>query len=243
MKVKYLASMSTLPLVVAVLFTACSDGPTAQDTMAKVRFFNAVWNAQDNIGFTMNTQFATGSSLPYLQSTQTCASFDPGTASFAIGLANATGTGLNSNALAMLENQIMTAGGNYTVLSGGNLLHPSLVLVDNKFTGTLGANQAAVRFVNLAAASEGPIDVSKGTAGTTTTVVQTNMGFRDATPFSVVTSGDNTYTITYNTKTEPLLSGADATLNLQAGTVNIIVISRLNPPDGKFTLVNLHPCS
>jgi Domain of unknown function (DUF4397) len=252
MKVKVLASMSTLPVLVAVLFiAACSDGPTALDTTAKVRFFNGAWNAQDKIGFTTNTQFATGSTLAYLQSTQTCSSLNAGTTSFGMGLANASGTALNSNTLATLDNQTITGGGNYTVLVGGNLLHPSLLLLDNKFSGTLGTNQAAVRFVSLAAAVEGPVDVSKGAAGSATTVVQTNMGFRDVTPFSIVTSGANDYTITYNSnsevflsgKTEPLLSGTDATLNLQAGTVNTIVISRLNPPDGKFTLINLPPCS
>ena len=253
MKVKALASMSTLPVIMAVLIVSASacDSPTAEDKTGKVRFFNAVWNAQEKIGFATNTQFATGSALAYLQSTQACSSFDAATTSFGIGLANASGTALNSNMLATLDNQAITGGGNYTVLAGGNLLHPSLVLLDNKFSGTLGTNQAAVRFISLAAAIEGPVDVSRGAPGSATTVVQSNMGFRDATPFSIVPSGANAYTITYNSnseaflsgKTAPLLSGTDATVTLQAGTVNTIVISRLNPPDGNFTLINLTPCS
>jgi hypothetical protein len=259
MKLKSFAPMSTLSIVVAMLFVAaCGDGPTDVDTRPKVRFFNAVWNAQDKIGFTTNSLFASGSALAYLESTPTCLRLDAGSTSFGIGLANASGTALNSNTLATLDNQAITAGGNYAVLAGGNLIHPSLVLLDNNFSASLGNNQAAVRFVNLAAASEGPIDVSKGAAGSATTVVQTNMGFRDATPFSVVTSGANEYTITYTggdsgeshdsgndgvTKTEPLLSGTDATITLQPGTINTIVISRLNPPGGKFTLINLQPCS
>lgn len=243
MKLKVLASVSTLPFLAAALFLAACSGSTEPDTTPRVRFFNGVWNAQDKIGFATNTQFAPGTALAYLQSTQTCSRFNPGLTSFGIGLANASGSALNSNMLASLENQAIAAGGNYSILAGGNLLHPSLVLLDNAFSSKLGANQAAVRFVNLAAASEGPIDVSKGAPGGATTVVQTNMGFREATPFSIVTSGDNAYTITYNGKTDPLLTGSDAVLTLQPGTINTIVVSRLNPPDGKFTLIDLQPCS
>ena len=232
--------------VLASLFLAAScgdDGPTAVATPPKVRFFNAVWNTQDNIGFTTNNQFATGSALGYLQWTQTCSSLDAGTKSFGIGLANASGTALNSNTFVTLDNQPITNGGNYSVLAGGNVIHPSVVLLDNHFYGTLGANQAAVRFVNLAGGSEGPLDVLKGTAGSgSTTAVRTNMGFRDATPFSAVTSGSNAYTIQYTNTNQPLISGSDATLNLQAGTVNTIVISRLNPPSGDFRLINLPSC-
>ena len=199
----------TMPLLAAVLVVAaCGDGPTAVAGPAKVRFFNAVWGTQDNIGFTTNTQFATGSALAYLQSTQTCSTLDAGNTTFGIGLANASGTALNSNTFVTLDNQTITDGGNYTVLAGGAVQHPSVVLLDNRFSGTLGANQAAVRFVNLAGGSEGPLDVLKGTAGSgSTTVVQTNMGFRDATPFSTVTSGSNAYTITYNNTTSLSFQG------------------------------------
>ena len=235
-----------MPALAAVLFAAAcgGDGPTAVAAPAKVRFFNGVWNTQDNIGFTTNNQFATGSALAYLQSTQACASLSAGNTTFGIGLANASGTALNSSTFVTLDNQTITDGGNYTVLAGGNVVHPSVVLLDNRFSGTLGANQAAVRFVNLAGGSEGPLDVLKGTAGSgSTTAVQTNMGFRDATPFSIVTSGSNAYTILYNGNSQPLISGSDATLNLEAGTVNTIVISRLNPPTGKFQLINVPRCS
>jgi hypothetical protein len=244
MKVKVLASMSMLPVIVAALFSTGCSSPTEAETTAKLRFFNAVWNTQDNIAFTTNNQFAAGSALGYLQSTQTCSTFDAGTTSFGIGLANASGTALNSGTFATLDNQTIAAGGNYTVLAGGNLLHPSIVMLDNHFSGTLGANQAAVRFVNLAGGSEGPLDVLQGTGESgSSTAVRTNMGFRDVTPFATVTSGSNAYTILYTNSTQPLISGSDGTLDLQTGTVNTIVISRLNPPDGKFTLINLLPCS
>jgi hypothetical protein len=238
--------VSIMPVLAVVLLAAAcgGDGPTEVAGPPKVRFFNAVWATQDNSGFTANNQFVAGSSLGYLQSTQTCSTLSAGNTSFGMGLANASGTALNSSTFATLDNQTITTGGDYTVLAGGNVIHPSVVLLDNRFSGTLGANQAAVRFVNLAGGSEGPMDVFKGTAGSgSTTVVQANMGFRDATGFSIVTSGANAYTITYNNISQPLITGADATLNLQAGTVNTIVISRLSPPNGNFKLINVPGCS
>ena len=231
-----------MPVLAAVLFVAaCGDGdPTEPDTTAKVRFFNAVWNAPDGIGFTANSQFAAGSALGYGQSTQSCSSLDPGDTSFGIGLPNAAGTALNSNTLATLNNQTITDGGNYTVLAGGNVIHPSVILLDNRFSGTLGANQAAVRFVNLAAASQFPFTVLKGTVGSgPTTVVQTDITFRSATPFSTVTSGSNAYSIMSNH--EAAISGNDATLDLQGGTVNTVVIVRTL--SGNFQLINVPSCS
>lgn len=231
-----------MPVLAAVLFVAaCGDGnPTQLDTTAKVRFFNAVWNAPDGIGFTTNSQFATGSALAYGQSTQTCSKLDAGKTTFGVGIPNANGTALNSNTLATLNDQTITGGGNYTVLAGGNALHPSVVLLDNSFSGTLGTNQAAVRFVNLAASSQFPFTVLKGTVGSgTTTVVQNNIAFRAATPFSTVTSGPNAYTIMYNN--DPVISGNAATLNLQGGTVNTVVIVR--NLSGNFELINVPSCS
>ncbi len=233
-------------VLVALLFAgACGgDGPTAVAGPAKVRFFNGVWNIQDKIGFTANNQFAAGSALGYLQWTQTCSPLNAGNTTFGIGLANASGTALNSSTFVTLDNQTIAEGGNYTVLAGGNVIHPSVVLLDNTFSGTLGANQAAVRFVNLAGGSEGPIDVLKGTSGSASaTAVQKNMDFRDATPFSVVTSGSTAYSVSYNGSNQPLITGSDATLNLQAGTVNTIVISRLSPPTGDFQLINVPGCA
>ncbi len=229
-------------LAVALFGAACGeDGGTDVDTRPSVRFFNAVWNAPDGIGFTMNSQFAAGSALAYGQSTQTCSRLNAGNTTFGIGLANPGGTGLSSDALASLINQSITEGGNYTVLAGGNVIHPSVVRLDNSVSGTLGTNQAAVRFVNLAASSEFPFTVLKGTVGSgTTTIVQSDIAFRAATPFSTVTSGSNAYTIMYNN--EAAISGNDATLNLQAATVNTVVIVR-DPATNNFQLRSIPSCS
>jgi hypothetical protein len=232
-----------LPVLAAVMVAgACSkDGDTTEvDTRAQVRFFNAVWNSPDGIGFTTNNQFATGSALAYSQSTQACTRLDAGNTSFAIGLPNSGGTGLSSSALATLNNQTLAAGGNYTVLSGGNVLHPSVVLLDNN-AGTVATSQAAVRFVNLAASAEFPFTVLKGTAGSgATTVVQNDIAFRGATAFSTVSSGANAYTIMSNN--QAVITGNDATLNLQGGTVNTVVIVR-NATTDKFQLISVPSCS
>ena len=231
-----------VPALAGVLFAAAcgEDGePTAVATTAKVRFFNAVWNAPDGIGFTANSQFAPGSALAYGQATPSCASLSAGSTTFGIGVANASGTALNSGALATLANQPVADGGNYTVLAGGNVVHPSVVMLDNGVPG-LGANQAAVRFVNLAASSEFPFDVLRGTVGSgPTTVAHTGVAFRAATPFSTVSSGATVYSIMYNHA--PVISGNAATLNLQAGSVNTVVIVRNLA--GNFQLVNVPSCA
>jgi hypothetical protein len=230
-------------VLAAVLFAAAcgEDGGTEVDTRPSVRFFNAVWNAPDGIGFTMNGQFATGSALTYGKSTQTCSRLNAGNTTFGIGLANPGGTGLSSDLLASLLNQTITDGGNYTVLAGGQAIHPSVVLLDNNVSATLATNQAAVRFVNLAASSEFPFTVLKGTVGNgQTSIVQTDIAFRAATPFSTVASGSNPYTILYNH--EVAIGGNDATLNLQAGTVNTVVIVR-DPATNNFVLRSVPGCS
>ena len=234
-----------MPVLAAALFAVACEGdsdPTTVETGAQVRFFNAVWNAPDGIGFTTNGQFAAGSALGYGQSSSACTRVTAGNTSFGIGLANPGGTGLSSQSLASLINQTVTEGGNYTVVAGGNVIHPSVVLLDNSVSGTtLSTNQAAVRFVNLAATSEFPFTVLKGTVGSgPTTVVQTDIAFRAASPFSTVSSGANAYTIMYNH--EPVISGTDATLNLQAGTVNTVVIVR-DPATNNFVLRSVSSCS
>lgn len=228
-----------VPVLAALLFAAACKDATTVDTGAQVRFFNVVWSAPDGIGFTTNDQFVPGSALAYAQSTQSCAKVNAGNTAFGIGLPNADGTALNSNTLATLIRTV-TAGGNYTVLAGGHVIHPSVVLLDNSLAGTPGTDQAAVRFVNLAAESEFPFTVLKGTAGSeATTVVDADIAFRDATPFSTVTSGSNAYTIMYDN--QAVISGSDATVTLQGGTVNTVVIFR--NLSGNFALINVPSCS
>src|SRR5437868_4511405 len=116
------------PIVAGLLAVACGGDLTGTSTSAKVRVFNAVWPTLDKVGFTANAEFIAGSALAYLQSSPTCAALSAGNATFGFGLANASGTALNSSILATLENQTIVSGGNYSVLAGGNVIHPSVVL-------------------------------------------------------------------------------------------------------------------
>jgi hypothetical protein len=191
--------------------------------------------------FTANGQFATGSGLAFGQATQTCPTVDAGSTSFSFGAANPGGTGLSGNALATLIGQSTTAGGNCTMVATGSAASPQLYLLDNDFSGTLGANQAAVRFVNL---SPGPnpipnvFNVFAGGLPPSGTLIATNVFVGTPTTFRTVTSGANAIMamIGHN-----LATRTDATLNLQAGTVNTIAIVPNTVADG-FRLVKIPRC-
>lgn len=233
------------PVLAAVLLAAaCGDGgdPTGVGPTARVRFFNATTGLTGSGGFTTNGRFAAGSALAFGQSTPTCATVDAGATSIAFGAPNPSGTGLSGNALATLSNQSLAAGGNYTVVATGSAPSPTLFLLDNTASASLGANQAAVRFVNLApgtATTVNHLNVLAGTIGSgPTTVVGTDIAHGTPTPFATVTSGANAYTILNGH--DIALSGSAATLTLQGGTVNTIAI--VPNPSGGFQLVNLARC-
>ena len=232
-----------MPVLAAVLFaSACgNDGPTVAGPTASVRFFNAAMGMTGSGGFTMNGQFATGSALAFGQSTAACSKVDASATSFGFGAANTGGTGLSGSALATLENQSITDGGNFTVAAAGSAASPTLFLLDNNFSGTLAASEAAVRFVNLAPATgttPNNFTVLKGVLGQGHTLVQGNIAVGAPTTFSIVTSGSNVYTILRGHTT--VVSGSAATLNLQAGSVNTVAIVP-NTSDG-FQLINIQRC-
>ena len=190
-----------IPLLGAVLFTAAcggGDGPTDIDTTPRVRFFNATTGMTGSGGFTTNGQFATGSALAFGQSTQACATVNAGSTSFGFGAANAGGTGLSGNPLAALNNQSITAGGNYTVVATGSATSPTLFLLDNTISGSLGTNQAAVRFVNLApgtGTTANTFVVFTGTIGAGGTITAIDIAVGSPTTFNTVASGPNAFTI------------------------------------------------
>ena len=228
--------------VLAVLFAgACGeDGdPTEIDTRPSVRFFNATGMTGSG-GFTTNGQFATGSALPFGQSR--CSRVTAGSTSFGFGAANSGGTGLSGNALATLANQSITDGGSYTVAATGSATSPTLFLLDNSFSGTLGTNQAAVRFVNLAPATQtnaNTLAVFIGTFGAGGTLAGNNIAVGAPTAFTTVTSGSNAFSVLRNHEVE--LTGGPATLNLQGGSVNTLAI--VQNASGNLQLINLPRCS
>jgi len=231
-----------LPVFVGVLCAAACGGdsdPTSPGPTARVRFFNATTGMTGSGGFTTNGQFATGSALAFGQSTQTCATVSAGSTSFGFGATTSGGTGLSGNALATLNSRSITAGGNYTVVATGSATSPTLFLLDNTISGSLGTNQAAVRFVNLAPGTANPFTVFTGVLGAGGTMIATDIAVGSPTTFNTVTSGSNAFTILNGH--DIVISGSAATLNLSGGSVNTLAIVP-NTSDG-FQLINLPRCA
>jgi len=242
-----------MPAVAAVLLAAaCNDsdrtlvGPTPGGppsvATARVRFFNATTGMTGSGGFTTNGQFATGSALPFGQRTETCATVNSGAAAFGFGAANSGGTGLSGSAIASLANQNIAAGGTYTVVATGSASSPALFLLDDAFAGPLPPNQAAIRFVNLAPGTGTPANnftVLKGTLGSgPTQLVEPNIVVGAPTPFAMVASGANDYTVLKGHET--VVTGSAAALFLAAGGVNTAAI--IPTASGGFQLINIPRC-
>lgn len=230
-----------MPIVVVLLSAAACGGdsdPTPPTQTARVRFLNATTGMTGSGGFTTNGQFVTGSVLAFGQSTPTCATVNAGSTSFGFGASNTGGTGLSGNALATLSNQSMTVGGNFAVVAMGSATSPTLFLLDNTFAGSLGTNQTAVRFVNLAPGTANPFTVFTGVLGAGGTITASNIAVGSPTTFNTVASGSNAFTVLNGH--DIVISGGAATLNLQGGTVNTIAIVP-NTSDG-FQLINLPRC-
>lgn len=230
-----------MPALAALLLaTACGGdgGSTGPDGPASVRFFNATDMAGSG-AFTANGAFT--SALAFGQSAQTCSEVEPGSASFAFGAANAGGTGLSGDALATLNNQTIAAGGNYTLVATGSAASPQLYLLDHNSSGSPGASQAAVRFVNLA---PGPnplpnvIYVFTGGLPPSGTVFAGSLIVGAPSPFKSVTSGSNTFTAIIG---HQLATSIDATFDLQGGSVNTIAIVQETTSD-PLQMITLPRC-
>ena len=234
-KVSVLAVLATALFAAACGDDSSGDPTTPGDTRPSVRFFNAMTGMTSSGGFTTNGQFVTGSALTFGQSTEPCSKLDAGLTTFAFGAANSGGTALSGNVLATLPNQTLADGGNFTVAAIGNGVHSTLYMLNSSFSGTPGSNQAAVRFVNLAATAN-PFNVMIGT-----TVHATNLDEGTASTFATVPSGTTAFSILQDQ--EVVLSGSAATLNLQSGTVNTVAIVHNGSMGSGFKLVNLPRCS
>ncbi|MES2521443.1 MAG: DUF4397 domain-containing protein [Gemmatimonadota bacterium] len=220
-----------VPVLAALLFVAaCGEngGPTAGGSTggptARVRFFNATMGMAGSGGFTTNGQFATGSALPFGQSTQTCATVAAGSTALGFGAANTGGTGLSGTALATLNDQSITAGGSYTVMATGSAASPRLFMLDNKFSGTLATSQAAVRLVNLAPGTGTTPNTFVAWAGGigAGAPVAIDMEVGAATTYRTVTSGANTFALLQNPG--HIIASPGTAVTLQAGTVNTLAI-------------------
>lgn len=229
-------------VLMGVVFAgACGDdgNPTAPATTARVRFFNATTGMAGPGGFTTNGQFAAGSALALGQATSTCTTLNAGATSFGFGAANSGATGLSGSELATLTAKNLWAGGDFTVVATGSSTSPTLFLLDNTFSGSLGASQAAIRFVNLAPGAENPFNVLVGELGAGGTVIASNIAVGSPSTFSTVTSGPNAFTIFKSH--EVAISGSAATVTVQGGTVNTVAI--VSTASGGFQLINVPRCS
>jgi hypothetical protein len=231
-----------MPLLVAGLFAAaCGGGLTDLNTPPRVRFVNVTTGMSGNGGFTTNGQFVSGSALAFGQTAQACATVDPVTTSFGFGTVNGGGTALSGNALATLNNQAVAAGGNYTMVATGSAASPQLYLIDNRFAGALGSNQAAVRFLNLA---PGPNPIPNIFAVfnawpplTDGAVVAPGVLVGTPSEFKIMASGPITFSFLIGHQIETLESNA---VTLQAGTVNTFAI--VPKTSGGYQLINIPQC-
>jgi hypothetical protein len=229
------------PVLAAVLFAAaCDKDPTAAGPAGSVRFFNATTGMTDRGGFTANGQFANGSALAFGQFSQTCSRVAAGTTSFGFGAANSAGTGLSGAALSTLNNQSITDGVNYTMVATGSATSPQLYLLDNSYSGTLGTNQAAVRFVNLAP-GPAPIPhifyVFTAWPPVEGSLFAANVLVGAPTEFKTRASGTTSFSIIIGHQMETLTT---VPVNLQAGSVNTIAI--VPNASGGHQLINIPRC-
>ena len=231
-------------LAVALIGSACEeDGdPTGTTTQANVRFVNAVTGVNGNLAFTANGNFATGSALGFGQQSTQCSTINSGSSvPIAFGAANATSTGIQGTALTT-ANQNISSGGNFTVVAAGSQTSPQLFVLNNAVSGSIGANQAAVRFVNLApgtGTTANTFNVFTGTSATGTATAS-GIAFGAPTTFNMVTAGTNNFTITNSTGTSVISSSAGQ-LNLQAGSVNTVAVIP-NTTSGGFQIINITRC-
>lgn len=231
-----------MPVLAFVLFAAaCGDGPTALDTKARLRFFNATTGSTENAGFTTNGQFVSGSALPFGQSSQTCATVDSGATSFGFGRANGAGTGLSGVATATLNDKNLKAGVEYTVVAAGPATSPTLYLLDNTFTGTLTTSQAAVRFVNLApgtGATPNAFVAWVPELAPNVPALATNNAVGAPTSYKTVGSGTVTFTVAQSPGLVMVIPSGSATV--EDGSVNTLAIVPDAP--GPFRVIVIPGC-
>lgn len=191
---------------------------------ASLRFVNLTTGMSGSGGFTANGQFITGSALASGQGTQACTQLDPGKSFFAFGAANATGSALSGNALAALNDETISAGGDYTMVAAGPATSPTLLLLVNNFSGTLGSGSAAVRFVSFAPLTEGTVFnyvFYLGDIGASAPLAL-NMPFGIQSAYSIVPSGTSKFSALRTPGATTVDPGI--TITLQPASANTIAL-------------------
>jgi hypothetical protein len=163
-----------------------------------------------------------------------------GLTSFGFGATNTGGgTGLSGNALATLNTQSITAGGNYTVVAAGSATTPTLFLLDNSVSGSLGTSQAAVRFVNLAPGAANPFTVFAGVLGAGAMIIATEIAGRLTN--DIQHHGERLQCIHDPEWPRHCRFGYRSDARLAGGSVNTLAI--VPTTSGGFQLTNLPRCS
>lgn len=141
-----------------------------------------------------------------------------------------------------MPNETISAGGDYTIVAAGPATSPTLHLFSNGFSGSLGANQAAVRVISLVPATGTTVYnyvfYSGAIEGGNAPLV-TNLPVGIPSGYMVLTSGANSFSALQTPGATILLSGSP--LPLQAGSVNTIALVR--NASGEFQLISLPRCS
>jgi len=126
-------------------------------------------------------------------------------------------------------------------VAAGSAASPQLYLLDNSFSGSLGTNQAAVRFVNLA---PGPATLPNiFYVFTTWPPVQDGALFEASllvgspSAFKAIASGPTSFTIIIGHQLETVNT---ISVTLQTGTVNTIAI--VPNPSGGHQLISIPRC-
>jgi hypothetical protein len=230
-------------LALALVAGACEedDDTTGPNTQASVRFVNAISGVNGNLALTANGNMV-GSALGFGAMANTCTRVNSGNASFAFGTANSGGTGISGTAL-LTETVPLQSGGNFTVVATGTATNPDFVVLNNnQFSGTVGANQTAVRFVNLVPTLNGggtsSFNVFTGTGDGTERA--SNLGFGSTSNFATFGSGSTTMTFR-DADGDVIYTNAGTGLNLASGSVNTVAILP-NATGTGYQLVNITAC-
>lgn len=164
-------------------------------TTANLRFVNWTTGLSGSGGFTVNGQFISGSALSFGEASQTCTQLASGATAFAFGAANTGGTALSGNPLVALNNETMSAGGDYTLVATGAAASPTLLLLSNSFSGSLGTGSAAVRFISLSPPASGTTANFVFYLGDIGAVapLALNLPFGVPSAYSIVASGTNKF--------------------------------------------------
>ena len=173
---------------------------------------------------------------------QTCSKIDPGTTVFGFGAANSGGTGLSGNPIVTSNNEVIVAGGSYTVVATGSAASPSLFVFANTLSADLGANQAGLRFANFAPNAGTTVYnyvFYRGSIAGETSPLALNVPFGGISTFSIVPTGATTFSV-LQVPGHTIIMDGTSSATLQGGSVSTMALVR--NASGDLQLLHLPRC-